>query len=149
MKPKTESRNWRIFRNLLDTHHSLWYNTDMSDTDNIPDPVHLRSIAQNDYMIDNGFLPDGLVLYEIAERVERTEALLREQTRKSIEAAFALREAKRERDAARREVCELSMGEEAGKLHTYAKVRGWDCYETKEREDAMDRLAQPDEDIGL
>ena len=133
----------------LDTHHSLWYNTHMTNDERIPDPVHLRSIAQNDYMIDNGFLPDGLVLYEIAERMERTEALLREQTHKAVEAAFALREAKRERDAARREVCELSMGEAAGKLHNYAKVRGWDCYETKAREDAMNRLAQLDEELGL
>jgi hypothetical protein len=107
----------------------------MRDIDTIPDPVHLRSLAQNDYNIDGNLLPDGVLLYEIAQRIERTEALLRE--------------AKRERDAARREVCELSMGEAADKLHTYAKVRGWDCYETKEREDAMDRLAQLDEELGL
>jgi uncharacterized Ntn-hydrolase superfamily protein len=121
----------------------------MRDIDTIPDPVHLRSLAQNDYNIDGNLLPDGVLLYEIAQRIERTEALLREQTHKAIEAAFALREAKRERDAARREVCELSMGEAADKLHTYAKVRGWDCYETKAREDAMDRLAQLDEELGL
>ena len=63
----------------------------MTNEERIPDSVHLRSIAQNDYNIDGNLLPDGVLLYEIAERMERTEALLREQTHKAIEAAFALR----------------------------------------------------------
>jgi len=142
----------KIFQNLLDSSHFIVYNTHMTNDERIPDPVHLRSIAQNDYMIDNGFLPDGLLLYEIAERMERTEALLREQTRKSIEAAFALREAKRERDEARREVCQLrstSYPHDMKEVYEIADSRGWDCYKTKEREDAMDRLAQLDEELGL
>lgn len=53
----------------------------MSDPDNISDPIQLRSLAQNDYNIDGNLLPDGVMLYEIAERIERTEALLREAQR--------------------------------------------------------------------
>ena len=118
----------------------------MSNDERIPDPVHLRSIAQNDYMIDTGFLPDGLLLYEIAERMERTEALLREQTHKAVEAAFALRQAKRERDDARREICLMN-----DHLHEdYAERRGWSYLKTEQdREDAMNRLAQLDEELGL
>ena len=53
----------------------------MSDPDNTSDPIQLRSLAQNDYNIDGNLLPDGIMLYEIAERIERTEALLREAQR--------------------------------------------------------------------
>ena len=118
----------------------------MTNDERIPDPVHLRSIAQNDYTIDGGFLPDGLLLYEIAERMERTEALLREQTHKAVEAAFALRQAKRERDDARREICLMN-----DHLHeNYAERRGWSYLKAEQdREDAMNRLAQLDEEIGL
>ena len=48
----------------------------MSDPDNIPDPVQLRSLAQNDYNIDGNLLPDGVMLCEIADRIEQTQALL-------------------------------------------------------------------------
>ena len=53
----------------------------MSNTNNIPDPVQLRSLAQNDYNIDGNLLPDGVMLCEIADRIEQTEALLREAKR--------------------------------------------------------------------
>ena len=121
----------------------------MSDTDNIPDPVQLRSLAQNDYNIDGNLLADGVLLYDIAQRIEHTEALLREQTHKAIEAAFALRDAKRERDEARREVC-LWQGLDTGKTsEQVAEVRGWDCYTTQKREAALDRIAKFDEENGL
>lgn len=35
---------------------------------------NLRSIAQNDYMIDQHFLPDGVVLNEAADYIEKLEA---------------------------------------------------------------------------
>ncbi|NBR26763.1 MAG: hypothetical protein EBU08_23905 [Micrococcales bacterium] len=66
----------------------------------LTDPVFLRYVAQNDYMIDGYYLPEGARLNAAADAIERTETLLREQTQKAIEAAFALREAKRERDEA-------------------------------------------------
>jgi hypothetical protein len=66
----------------------------------LTDPVFLRYVAQNDYMIDGYYLPEGVRLNAAADAIERTETLLREQTQKAIEAAFALREAKRERDEA-------------------------------------------------
>ena len=34
---------------------------------------NLKSIAQNDYMIDQHFLPDGVVLNETADYIERLE----------------------------------------------------------------------------
>ena len=66
----------------------------------LTDPVFLQYVAQNDYMIDGYYLPEGVRLNAAADAIERTETLLREQTQKTIEAAFALREAKRERDEA-------------------------------------------------
>ena len=66
----------------------------------LTDPVFLQYVAQNDYMIDGYYLPEGVRLNAAANAIERTETLLREQTQKAIEAAFALREAKRERDEA-------------------------------------------------
>jgi len=66
----------------------------------LTDPVFLRYVAQNDYMIDGYYLPEGVRLNAAANAIERTETLLPEQTQKAIEAAFALREAKRERDEA-------------------------------------------------
>jgi len=66
----------------------------------LTDPVFLRYVAQNDYMIDGYYLPEGVRLNAAADAIERTETLLPEQTQKAIEAAFALREAKRERDEA-------------------------------------------------
>jgi hypothetical protein len=66
----------------------------------LTDSVFLRYVAQNDYMIDGYYLPEGVRLNAAADAIERTETLLREQTQKAIEAAFALREAKRERDEA-------------------------------------------------
>lgn len=43
----------------------------MSDAhDELPDALFLRSLAQNDYMIDGGFLPDGARLNDIAARLE-------------------------------------------------------------------------------
>ena len=68
----------------------------MSDTNNIPDPTLLRSLAQNDYNIDGHLLPDGQMLYDVAQRIEQTEALLVKQTQKAVEAAFDLRAAQRE-----------------------------------------------------
>jgi putative NIF3 family GTP cyclohydrolase 1 type 2 len=115
----------------------------------LSDDTFLIYIAQNDYMIDGYYLPEGVRLNAVADAIKRTEALLREQTHKSIEAAFALREAKRERDEARREVCAWQSGDTGKKFQDTAKIRGWDCFETKEREEAMDRLAQLDEELGL
>jgi hypothetical protein len=66
----------------------------------LTDPVFLRYVAQNDYMIDGYYLPEGVRLNAAANAIERTETLLPEQTQKAIEAEFALREAKRERDEA-------------------------------------------------
>ena len=133
----------------LDTTHFIVYNTHMTNEERIPDSVHLRSIAQNDYNIDGNLLPDGVLLYEIAERMERTEALLREQTHKAIEAAFALREAKRDRDEARREFCLWKGAVKGIPREKIAEEQGWDCFVTQKREEAMDRLAQLDEEIGL
>jgi putative NIF3 family GTP cyclohydrolase 1 type 2 len=118
----------------------------------LSDDIFLIYIAQNDYMIDGHYLPEGVRLNAVADAIKRTEALLREQTQKAIEAAFALREAKRERDEARREVCAWQSGDNGKKFQDTAKIRGWDCFETKEREEAMDRLAQLwqlDEELGL
>ncbi len=115
----------------------------------LSDDTFLIYIAQNDYMIDGYYLPEGVRLNAVADAIKRTEALLREQTHKSIEAAFALREAKRERDEARREVCAWQSGDNGKKFQDTAKIRGWDCFETKEREEAMDRLEQLDEELGL
>jgi hypothetical protein len=115
----------------------------------LSDDIFLIYIAQNDYMIDGYYLPEGVRLNAVADAIKRTEALLREQTHKSIEAAFALREAKRERDEARREVCAWQSGDNGKKFQDTAKIRGWDCFETKEREEAMDRLTQLDEELGL
>jgi chromosome segregation ATPase len=46
----------------------------------------------------------------VADAIEHTEALLREQTQKAIEAAFALREAKRERDEAQAKYARIFKG---------------------------------------
>jgi len=61
-----------------------------------------------------------------------------------------------ERDEARREICErIQMIDPNDECWTrlnpqqIAKHRGWDCYETQAREDAMNRLAQMDEELGL
>jgi putative NIF3 family GTP cyclohydrolase 1 type 2 len=109
----------------------------------LSDDTFLIYVAQNDYMIDGYYLPEGVRLNAVADAIKRTE------THKSIEAAFALREAKRERDEARREVCAWQSGDNGKKFQDTAKIRGWDCFETKEREEAMDRLAQLDEELGL
>ena len=47
-----------------------------------------------------------------------------------VEAALwrALREARRERDEARREVCVWQTGKTGSALQDYAKLRGWDCF---------------------
>ena len=115
----------------------------------LSDDTFLIYIAQNDYMIDGHYLPEGVRLNAVADAIKRTEALLREQTQKAIEAAFALCEAKRERDEARREVCAWQSGHSGKSFQDTAKIRGWDCFETKEREEAMDRLTQLDEELGL
>jgi hypothetical protein len=54
-----------------------------------------------------------------------------------------------ERDEARREVCAWQSGHSGKSFQDTAKIRGWDCFETKEREEAMDRLTQLDEELGL
>ena len=115
----------------------------------LDDAGFLRYLAQNDYMIDSNFLPEGANLNIVADRVEHTNKLLVEQTKKAIQAAFDLREAKRERDAVRREMCfEQSMVTNLT-MEQIAETRGWDCFETQKREEAMDRLAKFDEENGL
>ena len=97
----------------------------------LTDSVFLRYVAQNDYMIDGYYLPEGVRLNAAANAIERTETLLREQTQKAIEAAFALREAKRERDEARREVCQrgsTSYPHDMKEVYEIADSRGWDCF---------------------
>ena len=79
----------------------------------LDDASFLRYIAQNDYMIDGNFLPEGINLNNVADRIERTHKLLVEQTQKAIEAVFNLRQSKRD------------------------------------SQEAMDRLAQLDEELGL
>ena len=76
----------------------------------LTDSVFLRYVAQNDYMIDGYYLPEGARLNAVADAIEHTEALLREQTQKAIEAAFALREAKRERDEAQAKYARIFKG---------------------------------------
>jgi hypothetical protein len=97
----------------------------------LSDYAFLIYIAQNDYMIDGHYLPEGVRLNAVADAIKRTEALLREQTQKAIEAAFALREAKRERDEARREVCQCrstSYPHDMKEVYEIADSRGWDCF---------------------
>ena len=97
----------------------------------LTDSVFLRYVAQNDYMIDGYYLSEGVRLNAAANAIERTETLLREQTQKAIEAAFALREAKRERDEARREVCQCrstSYPHDMKEVYEIADSRGWDCF---------------------
>ena len=36
----------------------------------LQDPVFLRYVAQNDYMVDGGFLPEGQRLNDIADRLD-------------------------------------------------------------------------------
>ena len=50
-----------------------------------------------------------------------------------VEAALwrALREARRERDEARRLVCEMQVAKEQGTPEGWAREWGWDCYEEK------------------
>jgi hypothetical protein len=62
-----------------------------------------------------------------------------------------IREVRKERDEARREVC-LWQGLDTGqKSEDVAKIRGWDCFEKPktEQQKAMDRLAELDEELGL
>ena len=56
----------------LDTHHSLWYNTHMTNNpyNELPHPVFLRYVAQNDYMIDGYYLPEGVRLNAAADELE-------------------------------------------------------------------------------
>jgi len=57
----------------------------------------------------------------------------------------------KERDEARREVCEWVEMDGATNAKEEAELRGWDCFEqpkTNEQK-AMDRLAQLDEEMGL
>ena len=117
----------------------------------LDDASFLRYIAQNDYMIDGNFLPEGVNLNIVADHIERTHKLLVEQTHKAVEAAFNLRQAKRERDEARIEVCmnEANHLPTMADPHREAARRGWDCFEKREREQAMDRLAKLDEELGL
>jgi hypothetical protein len=66
----------------------------------------------------------------------------------------ARRPANPQRATARREVCAWQSfawqsGHSGKSFQDTAKIRGWDCFETKEREEAMDRLAQLDEELGL
>jgi len=106
----------------------------------LPHPVFLRYVAHNDYMIDGYYLPEGVRLNAAANAIERTETLLREQTQEAIEAAFALREAKRERDEARRSVCKMSLqlgqvfrriggkNVEVTTPEGCAEIMRWDCF---------------------
>jgi hypothetical protein len=68
------------------------------------------------------------------------------------EAADEIKRLRAERDVARREVCQLrstSFPHDMKEVHEIADSRGWDCFKTKEREEAMDRLIQLDEELGL
>jgi hypothetical protein len=44
----------------------------------LPHPVFLRYVAQNDYMIDGYYLPEGVRLNAVADAIEHIEALLRD-----------------------------------------------------------------------
>ena len=52
-----------------------------------------------------------------------------------VEAALwrALREARRERDEARREVCKWLVTAEGGTEQEHATEQGWDCYEEESK----------------
>jgi hypothetical protein len=55
-------------------------------------------------------------------------------------------DALRERDEARREICaRTAYPDRTPQME--AKMRGWNCYEAQEQ--AMNRLAQLDEELGL
>jgi len=90
----------------------------------LPHPVFLRYVAQNDYMIDGYYLPEGARLNAVADAIEHIEALLRE--------------AKREHDEARREICEFAVGWQRAGMRVqhpqqYAHERGWDCYKEESK----------------
>ena len=112
------------------------------------DPVFLRYVAQNDYMVDGGFLPEGQRLNDIADRldalvtVENMEDKVVEEIHRESEdlrERIAELEAEvdkciRDRDEARREVC--GMNESGLRMNDSdkqreAKRRGWDCFKEK------------------
>ncbi len=58
-------------------------------------------------------------------------------------------DALRERDEARRMVCEWHRGLRVQHPQDYAKRRGWNCYDKEERNAALDRIAEFDQENGL
>ena len=59
---------------------------------------------------------------------------------------------RKERDAARVEVCYAQVNGQYGRRYTpqdIAKKMGWDCFKEKEAQQAMNNIAKLDEDLGL
>ena len=112
------------------------------------DPVFLRYVAQNDYMVDGGFLPEGQRLNDIADRldalvtVENMEDKVVEEIHRESEdlrERIAELEAEvdkciRDRDEARREICQsrsTSYPHDMKEVYEIADSRGWDCFKEK------------------
>lgn len=66
----------------------------------LPDPAFLRYVAQNDYMVDGGFLPEGQRLNDIADRLDAL-AVVEDMEDKVME------EIHRESEDLRRRIAEL------------------------------------------
>lgn len=89
--------------------------------------------------------PMSWALLRIEELENRCEHL--ETDRNNCE--LLINDLTRERDAARREVC-LWQGLDTGNTsEQVAKVRGWDCFTNMKPNEALDRLAQLDEEMGI
>ena len=66
----------------------------------LPDPAFLRYVAQNDYMVNGGFLPEGQRLNDIADRLDAL-AIVEDMEDKVME------EIHRESEDLRRRITEL------------------------------------------
>ena len=67
-----------------------------------------------------------------ADEIERLREALRIEQEESAACAIDRKETQRERDEARREVCEWVAMMTRQKPSTAAKQRGWDCFKVKD-----------------
>ena len=81
---------------------------------------------------------------------------LREDLQAMLEAHDEMRleiaNLRKERDAARVEVCYAQVNGQYGRRYTpqdIAKKMGWDCFKEKEAQQAMNNIAKLDEELGL
>ena len=84
--------------------------------------------------------------------IERLSAAVVKLSQSSLPENVEISILRKERDAARVEVCYAQVNGQYGRRYTpqdIAKKMGWDCFKEKEAQQAMNNIAKLDEELGL